>query len=107
MKYCIIRKVPFKLPGSKNRILWANVIAESQGVALLIVPKPTTNQPHSLFIAAENIADHVFEAVTEHQFNLESADVMEAGDKLRLLGKQFANEDFTNELRRRKRRDDF
>jgi hypothetical protein len=107
MKYTIIRKVPFKLPGSKNRILWANVIAENQGVALLIVPKPATNQPHSLFIATENIADRVFEAVTEHQFNFESADVMEAGDKLRLLGRQFANEDFTNEQRRRRHRDDY
>lgn len=106
MKYTLIRKVPFKLPGSKNRILWANVVAESQGLALVIVPKPDTNQSHSLFIATENIEGHVFEAVTEHQFNLESADVQEAGDKLRLLGKQFSNEDFTNQMRRN-RRDDY
>ena len=100
MKYTIIRKVPFKLPGSKNRILFANVIAESQGLALVIVPKPNTNQSHSLFIATENIADHVFEAVTEHRFNLESADVQSAGEKLRMLGKQFSHEDFVNHMRR-------
>jgi hypothetical protein len=41
--------------------------------------------------------------VTEHQFNLESMDVQEAGDKLRLLGKQFSNEDFTNQMRRNRR----
>jgi hypothetical protein len=96
VKFTIIRKVSFKLPGSKNRILWANVIAESQGLVLLIVPKPDTNQSHSLFIATEKIEDRVFEAVTEHQFNLESADVQSPGDKLRLLGKQFSHEDFLN-----------
>jgi hypothetical protein len=106
MKYCIIRKVPFKTPGKKPRILWANVVAESQGLVLLIIQKPDTTQSHSLFIATENVSDHVFEAVTEHQFNLESMDVQEAGDKLRLLGKQFSNEDFTNQMRRN-RRDDY
>jgi hypothetical protein len=99
VKYTIIRKVPFKTPGKKPRLLWANVIAESQGLVLVIVPKPDTNQSHSLFIATENIEAHVFEAVTEHQFNLESADVVEAGDKLRLLGKQFSDADMMNYLR--------
>jgi hypothetical protein len=106
MKYTIIRKIPFKTPGKKPRILWANVVAESQGLVLVIVPKPDTSQSHSLFIASENVADHVFEAVTEHQFNLESADVQSAGDKLRLLGKQFSHEDFVNNFRR-ERWDDF
>jgi hydroxylamine reductase (hybrid-cluster protein) len=106
MKYCIIRKVPFKMPGKKLRIFWANVIAENQGLVLVIVPKPNTNQSHSLFIATENIEGHVFEAVTEHQFNLESADVQEAGDRLRLLGKQFTDEDFMNQMRHN-RRDDY
>jgi hypothetical protein len=107
MKYTLIRKVPFKLPGSKNRVLWANVIAESQGLALVIVPKPDTNQSHSLFIATENVDGHVFEAVTEHQFNLESADVQSAGEKLRLLGKQFTDEDMMNHFRRDRNRDDY
>lgn len=106
MKYTIIRKVPFKTPGKKSRILWANVIAESQGLALVIVPKPETNQTHSLFIASENIEGRVFEAVTEHQFNLESADVQSAGDKLRLLGKQFTDDDLMDYFRR-DRRDEY
>ena len=107
MKYTLIRKVPFKLPTSKNRILWANVVAESQGLVLVIVPKPDTNQSHSLFIASENVENHVFEAVTEHQFNLESADVESAGDKLRLLGKQFTDDDFFNRLHRKRHDDEF
>ena len=106
MKYTIIRKVPFKIPGSKNRILYANVVVESQGLALVIVPKPDTKQSHSLFIATENVEDHVFEAVTAHQFNLESEDVEGAGDKLRLLGKQFTDDDKMDYFRR-SRRDDF
>ena len=103
MKYTIIRKVPFKTPGKKPRLLWANVVAESQGLVLVIVPKPDTNQSHSLFIASENTEGHVFEAVTEHQFNLESADVQSAGDKLRLLGKQFIDDDMMNHFRRQRR----
>ena len=103
VKYTIIRKVPFKTPGRKPRLLWANVIAESQGLVLVIVPKPDTNQSHSLFIATENTEGHVFEAVTEHQFNLESSDVQSAGDKLRLLGKQFTDEDMMNHFRRQRR----
>ena len=103
MKYTIIRKVPFKTPGKKPRLLWANVVAESQGLVLVIVPKPDTNQSHSLFIATENTEGHVFEAVTEHQFNLESADVQSAGDKLRLLGKQFIDDDMMNHFRRQRR----
>jgi hypothetical protein len=106
MKNCIIRKVPFKTPGKKARIVWANVLAEHQGLALVIVPKSNTNQPHSIFIAAENVIERVFEAVGEHRFDLETMDVMEAGDKLRMLGKSFFNDDFLNQVRR-DRRDDF
>lgn len=94
MKYCIIRKVPFKMPGFKSRIVWAHVIAECEGLALVLVPQPEISQPHSIFIAEENLAERVFESVGPHRFDLETQDVKAAGDKLRMLGKSFSDADF-------------
>lgn len=88
MKYCFIQKVPFRIPGSK-RILWANVLAQSQGLTLLIVPKSHTKEPHSIYIAVENVEQRVFEAVTEHRFDIETLDVIEAAKKLKVLGQSF------------------
>lgn len=102
----IIRRVPFKTPGKKSRIVWANVLAESQGLALVIVPKMGTDQPHSIFFATENFAERVFETVSDLRFDLETMDVMEAADKLKMLGKTFFHEDFLSEIRRN-RRDDY
>ena len=53
----------------------------------------------------ENIADHVFEAVSEHRFDTETMDVMEAAAKLRMLGKSFFHDDFMNQIRRDQRDD--
>ena len=102
----IIRRVPFKTPGKKSRIVWANVIAESQGLALVIVPKMGTDQPHSIFFATENFAERVFEPVSDFRFDLETMDVMEAANKLKVLGKTFFQDDFLNDFRR-DRRDDY
>lgn len=94
MKYCIIRRVPFKWPGNKSRIVWANIICEHAGLALVLVPQIDTSRPHSLFIAQEHVTERVFEAVTPHCFSLESEDLTEAGNKLRMLGKSFEHADF-------------
>lgn len=104
MKYCFIRRVPFKTPGKKPRIVWANVLAESEGLALVLVPKPDTCQPHSIFIAEENLVERVFESVGTFRFDLESTDIKDAGDRLRILGKNFLDEEHR---RRFRRRDDF
>jgi hypothetical protein len=94
MKYCVIRKVAFKTPGKKSRIVWAHVIAESEGLALLLVPKPEHERPHAIFIAEENLAERVFESVGPHRFDLETQDVKAAGDKLRMLGQTFLDAEF-------------
>ena len=98
MKYCIIRRVPFKLPGHKSRIVWGHILCEVEGLALVLVPKPETDQPHSIFIAAENIADHVFESVGPYRFNLETDDLREVGEKFRMLGKSFWLKEFEAKL---------
>lgn len=99
MKYCFIQKVPFKVPGSK-RILWANILAQHQGLTLLIVPKSHTKEPHKIYFAIENVEQRVFEAVTDHRFDIETADVVEAAKKLKLLGESFLRDDFFNHVGR-------
>jgi hypothetical protein len=99
VKYCIIRKVPFKTPGMKPRIVWANVLCEREGLALVLVPQMDISQSHSIFIASENVAERYFESVTPHYFSLESEDLTEAGNKLRILGKTFESGDFFRHFR--------
>ena len=98
MKCCIIRRVPFKIPGIKSRMLWGHIIAENEGLALVLVPKPEHSQPHSLFIAAENIAERVFEPVTPHRFDLETMHVKQAGEALRILGESFREAEWLRNL---------
>jgi hypothetical protein len=105
VKYCFIQKVPFKVPGS-NRILWANVLAQNQGLTLLIVPKSHTKEPHSIYFATENVEHHVFEAVTEHRFDIETLEVIEAAKKLKILGETFFQADCIKQFRR-DREDEF
>lgn len=94
MKFCIIRRVAFKWPGTKSRIVWAHVLAESEGLALVLVSNPHSSQPHSILIAQENFAQHVFESVGPYRFDLGTEDMKEAGAKLRSLGKSFSAAEF-------------
>ena len=98
MKYCIIRRVPFKTPGKKSRIVWAHVLAEYEGLALVLVPKPENNRPHSIFIATENIAERVFEPISPHRFDLETIHLKQAGDALRMLGESFSRDEWFKSL---------
>jgi hypothetical protein len=99
MKYCFIQRVPFRVPNS-DRILWANILAQHQGLTLLIVPKPHAKQPHSIYIAVENVEQHVFEAVTEHRFDIDTLDIVEAAKRLKILGETFFQADFMNQIQR-------
>ena len=94
------------MPGFKDKIVWANVLAENQGFVLVVIPKPSKGQPHKLFFATENVAERIFEPISEFQFHLATDEIIAAGDKLKILGKQFYEKDFEMELRRRNRRND-
>jgi hypothetical protein len=94
VKYCIIRRVPFKWPGQKSRIVWAHVLAESEGLALVLVPKSVADGSHSIFIAQEDITERIFEPISAYRFDLETQDVKEAGERLRMLGKSFSDAEF-------------
>jgi hypothetical protein len=92
-KYCVIRKVPYRIAGTK-RIVWANAISEGNGLALLLVPKSHADGAHSIVIAEENLTDRIFESVGSPSFDIESMDVKTIGDTLRILGAKLLNEEF-------------
>lgn len=101
MKFCFIKKVPFKTPEPKSRIMWANVIVESQGLAMVLVPKADRDGTHAIYFAEENPEERVFVSVTPFCIHLENEAVGEAGNRLRTLGKSFFNDDLLNQKRRR------
>jgi hypothetical protein len=88
IKYCVIRKVPYRVPAT-NRIVWANVLSESYGLALILVPKSHTEGAHSIVVAQENLSERIFEAVGSSSFEIGSMEVKTVGDTLRILGWNF------------------
>ena len=91
-KYCVIRKVPYRIPGT-DRIVWANVLAESNGLALLLIPKSQTEGDHSMVFAEENAPDRTFESVNSPTFEIGSTAVKEIGDILKVLGSKFIRDE--------------
>ena len=93
MKVCILRKVPYRLPGT-TRLVWAVILSEREGLSLLFVQRHDDNQSHSLVIATEDVADRCFEAANATIFPLDHADLVDVGDKLRALGKGISETEF-------------
>jgi hypothetical protein len=96
-KYSVIRKVPYRIPGTK-RLVWANVVSENQGLSLLLVPKSQTDGAHSLVLAEENVFERVFECVGPHTFELETGDIIRIGKTLRALGESLWATDLLHQL---------
>lgn len=93
MEICILRKVPFRLPGTK-RLVWAVVLAEREGLSLLFVQKPDDQRSYTLAIATENVTERVFEEVNASRFTLEHDDLAEIGRKLQALGEGLSENDY-------------
>ena len=93
MNICILREVTFRLPGT-DRLVWAVVLAQSEGLSLLFVQKPDDKRSHTLTIATENVKEHVFEEVNASRFTLEHSDLADVGRKLQALGEGFCENDF-------------
>ena len=81
MKYCIIRKVSLRLPGT-DRTVWANVVSENDQMALLFVPK-TEADGSNLIVLAQEQAGGVFESVGPLPFEIGSPEVELIGDTFR------------------------
>lgn len=89
----ILRKVSYRLPGT-NRLVWAVVLAENEGLSLLFVQKPDGQRSHAIAIAAENVGEHVYEEVKASRFHLENEDLAGIGGKLQALGENLYEPDF-------------
>jgi hypothetical protein len=94
MRYVALRKVPYRLPGTK-RLVWAVILAESEGLTLLFVRKPDENHSHTLAIGMENMPERVFETVNASQFHVQHEDMAEIGSKLQALAERLSSEEFT------------
>jgi len=93
MKYCIIRKVPYRI--GAGRIVWALVLAERDGLALLFVPTLTENGDHFLAIALESGPRQIFEDVPAARFTMTSRDLVAIAARLQAVGEDLVgNEDF-------------
>ncbi len=99
MKCCLVRKVPVKVPGTKNRLIFALVLAEGEGLALLFTKKLSQDGAHSLIVATEG-KDRIFQAVDRPQFPLENTeDLSELGWKLHAIAEALSKEETDSLLR--------
>ena len=95
MSCCIIRKVPFK---TANRIVWALVLSEREGVALLVLQRMENTKAHSLAVGTDN-CNGIFECVDMSRFPFEHGDLESVGKKLQALGDELDEEGFFRFLR--------
>jgi hypothetical protein len=102
VKYAIIRRVPFKMPGKLSRIMWGHVLCEREGMALVLVPNPEADQPHSIFIAEENVGERIFESVGAYRFDVDTCSIRDIGEKLRMLGIDMEMDEAAKHFRPRK-----
>ena len=93
MDICILRKVPYRLPGTK-RLVWAVVLAEHEGLSLLFVQKPDDKRSHVLTIATENVAERLFEEANANRFSLDHSAMAEIGKILQALGEGLSESEF-------------
>lgn len=96
MKYCIIRRVSFRMPGT-DRSVWANVVSENNHLALLFVPSTQVDGSHLIVLAQED-ARGVFESVGSPPFEIGSSEVKLIGNTFRAFGKELRKGAFRNAL---------
>ena len=82
------------MAGGKDRIVWAVVLAEREGLSLLFIQKPDEKQAHQIVIASENVRERVFESVNATSFHFEHDDLAGIGIKLQALGESLCDNDF-------------
>ena len=93
MKICVLRKVPYRLPGT-TRLVWGVILCEREGLSLLFVQRSDDNHSHSLVVAMEDVANRFYEPANGNIFPLDHEDLVDIGNKLRALGKGFSETEF-------------
>jgi|SRR5208283_5663513 len=99
MECCIIRKVPYRLSGT-NRLVWAVILAEREGLSLLFVQKPDDQRAHEIVIGIENVPERVFEVANACRFQVSHEDMAEIGGKFRALAEGLSEDEFRKFFRR-------
>ena len=98
-KYYVIRKVAYRIPGT-DRIVWANVLSQNNGVALLLIPKSQTDGAHSMVFAEENAMERIFESGGSPILELGFTEIKNVGDCLKALGSNLMSEDLIRAFER-------
>ena len=93
MRFVVLRKVPYKLPGTK-RIVWGVIVGQSGGLNLLFVRKPDEKHEHSLAITMENVPERVFENVDASQFFVGHEELAKIGTNLQAVAEGLSSEEF-------------
>lgn len=94
MKPVIMRKVPYRIPKS-NRLVWAIILGQAEGLSLLFVQRPDQKSSHTIVIATENVSERVFENVNTSRFPLEHEDLVQIGCRLNALGDGLGEDEFS------------
>src|SRR5947207_855724 len=94
MKPLIMRKVPYRIPGT-TRLVWAIILAEREGLSLLFVKSPDESSSHQLTVGTET-AERLFESVSVSSFPVEYEDLAGIGVKLNTLGGSLTENEFTD-----------
>lgn len=89
MRMCLVKKVPFRT--GRNRLVYALVLKESEGLALLFCKAMTENEPNSLVIATENVQERVFEPANTCEFPIEDSDLIPVSDVFAALARGLAD----------------
>ena len=89
----LLKKVTYRLPGT-NRLVWAVVLSENEGLALLFVQKPDEKRPSEIVIGSENVGEHFYEEVKTSRFPIELEDLARIGAKIEALGEHLGRTDF-------------
>ena len=93
MRCVVLRKVPYKLPGTK-RIVWGVIVGQSGGLNLLFVRKPDEKHEHSLAITMENVPERLFENVDASQFLVGHEELAKIGTNLQAVAEGLSSEEF-------------
>ncbi len=101
MSHVILERVQYRMPGKGNRLVWAIVLAQREGLSLLFVQAPDDHRSHGLVIAAENPPQRVFQDVQVSCFPLEAGDLAVIGSKLSAISEKFDEADVRRFFSRR------
>lgn len=90
----IVRQVAVRIYRPKPRLRWGYIIGESEGLSLVMVPASTQGECHQLLLAQLNVAMGFYVSLRNFRFDLDTAGLINAGNRLKVLGMELHQKDF-------------